>query len=80
MSIKPTHRSFRIVAAFDGDRTTAQVFADSLFGEEVIVGEGKAKRRKGDPRNPELGLALASVRALRDAADRQQAYIDEQFE
>lgn len=79
MSIKPTHRSFHIVAAFDDDRTTAQVLTDDPFGEEVVVGTGKAKRRKGDPRNPELGLALASVRALRDAADRQQAFIDEQF-
>lgn len=39
-------------------------------GEGLVIGRGFARRRKGDRRNDDLGVALALARAFRDASDR----------
>jgi hypothetical protein len=41
--------------------------------KEYVIGEGRARRRSGDRRDRATGFALATARALRNAADRQQA-------
>lgn len=48
------------------DGTITQVHVIDPDGE--VVGEGIARRLKGDKRNKELGLLLASARAFRAAA------------
>lgn len=42
----------------------------TLVHDGNVLGEGLARRRKGDPWNEELGSALAAARAFRDAAER----------
>jgi hypothetical protein len=67
---------------YDGTLTRVQV----IDNEGEVVSEGVARRRKGDTRNEELGLALATSRALRDAADfyldaaREYGYVEERSE
>jgi hypothetical protein len=55
---------FEVEVISDGTTTTVQLGYDG-----GIVGHGVARRRKGETRNPAVGIALATARALRDAAD-----------
>lgn len=50
-----------------------------VVGSGVVVGEGHARRRKGDKRNKALGLRLARARAFQDAADRLFKQISEEY-
>jgi hypothetical protein len=47
----------------DGTITKAEISF-----EDVVIGQGIARRRKGDPRNPELGDRLAIARAFSAAS------------
>lgn len=56
---------FQVNIISDGTNTVVQVI-DHL---DSVVGEGFARRRKGDPRNELLGNTLAAARAFADAAN-----------
>lgn len=57
---------FEMVVVQDGTTTEATV----VHGPSgIIVGQGVAKRRKGDERIPIVGSTLAVQRAFRNAAD-----------
>lgn len=58
--------SAQITLNFADDGTDTVV---TLVHDGNILGEGLARRRKGDPWNEDLGYALATGRALRDAAE-----------
>lgn len=74
MKINPKHPNtdlhlmhpdaFGSSAASDGTNTIFQV----VFYDNA-VGTGWAKRRKTDPRNDELGMALATARAFAEASE-----------
>lgn len=66
-----TDRTFTLSVATDGTKTTARVLVDGVFGGKSLIAEGKARRRKGEARNPELGYALAVSRALAVLAERE---------
>lgn len=65
---------FHLVVLSDGTITTAEVIQreyDPYRGRsENQVGWGVARRRKGDRRDPDLGVRLAVSRAFRDAAEK----------
>lgn len=71
---------YKVVVLSDGTTTTAEVIATDhrAFGSSVSyqVGLGTARRRKGDPRDPDLGARLAIARAFRDAAEHVEKTID----
>lgn len=54
---------WHVVLVADGTVTCAEILYDLS-----VVGKGTARRRPGEPRNLELGTALALQRAFRDAA------------
>jgi hypothetical protein len=53
----------------DGRTTLVQVVYRDISGALDVVAYGTAQRRKGDPRNPKLGSALAFMRAHQAAAN-----------
>lgn len=70
--------SFRVAVITDGTHTVAEAVARNRWAEWETVGLGTSKRRtwvtphgtpKGDPRNEEIGVALAMSRAFKAAAD-----------
>lgn len=71
----------------DGTTTRVQIVGEhensGMFGtrkEQVLLGEGTARRRKGDRRDKEIGFALATARALQHAADLQKAEAEKMLE
>jgi hypothetical protein len=64
LSASPDSEVLKVEIISDGTSTVAQLI--DPHGD--IVGEGHARRRKGDPRNQEIGAALAVARACQDAA------------
>jgi hypothetical protein len=56
----------------DGTNT----LADVETAEGLVVATGESRRKKGDPRNPDLGEALAIARALRALADAQEGEVE----
>lgn len=61
----------RVSSMTDGTTTVVQML---LYGEPI--GTGIAKRRKGDERNDDLGMAIALTRCFTDAAARYAQTID----
>lgn len=59
----------------DGTNTLADISKADEFGA-IVVATGEARRKKGDPRNRELGEALAVARALSNLADAQAAEVE----
>lgn len=68
----------KVFVLTDGTSTVAEITVDNQYGYPETVGVGTSKRRtwttphgrsKGDPRNPEIGVALAMSRAFKAAAD-----------
>jgi hypothetical protein len=68
----------RVLVLTDGTETVAEVVATNRLGYWETVGLGTSKRRtwvtphgrsKGDPRNEEIGVALAMSRAFKAAAE-----------
>lgn len=55
------------------DGTTTEVHILDPEDATVYLGRGVARRRKGDPRNVEVGHTIALARALRDLADTVEA-------
>lgn len=51
------------------DGTTTEVMIVDPENADAYVGRGVARRRKGDPRNVEVGHNVALARALRDMAN-----------
>lgn len=51
------------------DGTTTEVIIRNPENPTTYIGRGVARRRKGDPRNVEVGHTVALARALRDMAD-----------
>lgn len=50
------------------DMYRVEIFAEVGTGHRRLLGIGESRRRKGDPRKPEVGEALALARAFEDAA------------
>lgn len=73
-------REMTLVVAFDGDETVAQAISRNEFGEDVIAATGRARRRKGDPRNHQVGIALAVSRVFRELAEREESFATEVLE
>lgn len=59
----------KIVTVSDGTETVAEVI-QKMHGSWYVLGHGTARRRKGDPRNRDLGQRLALARAFRAAAEQ----------
>ena len=57
---------FEVEVYSDGTTTEARIQAADVDG---YIGRGVARRRKGERRDPDLGLALAMARAFFDLAD-----------
>lgn len=55
------------------DGTTTEVLILNPDDAERYIGRGVARRRKGDPRDLEVGHSLGLARALRDMADKIEA-------
>jgi hypothetical protein len=66
-----------VSATSDGTRTKIRIFTDNEFGMIEGVATGEARRRKGDPRDSQVGFSLAMARALRQLADQEEAYVAE---
>jgi hypothetical protein len=61
----------RIVTTSDGTFTMTQICRrDTGCGPWYVLGEGVAKRRRGDARNFGLAVDLTTIRALEDMAHR----------
>lgn len=56
----------------DGTNTLVEL-VDSADNDYVLA-TGKARRRKGDPRDPELGAYIALARAFSEMSDRYAEY------
>lgn len=52
------------------DGSLTEVMIVESGNEEEYLARGVAKRRKGEPRNPELGTALAATRAFAELTER----------
>jgi hypothetical protein len=63
---------FTLALAYDDTDTVVRVIQDQKY-----LAEGRARRKKGDARNIELGTSLATARAFQQLADREQAHADE---
>jgi hypothetical protein len=70
----------RVKCWSDGTTTRVQLVGEiengGFFGtrkEKILLGEGTARRRKGDRRRNEVGFGLALARALASAAKLQAA-------
>lgn len=70
------HKQFNVAVAFDDTDTLVRIFTDEAYEGQIPVAEGRARRMKGDSRNSELGVALATSRAFQQLADREQEYAD----
>lgn len=55
---------FQVNAIADGTNTYVEV----IDNHGRVAGQGYARRRKGDRRSKDIGMALASARAFQDAA------------
>jgi hypothetical protein len=69
--------SYRVIVVSDGTHTQAEVVTPGPWGVAEVVGTGEARRRtwktpsgkaKGDPRNDEIGVALALSRAFEEVS------------
>jgi hypothetical protein len=70
--------SYGIRHLTDGRTTLVQIiYRDpyNLAGGPQVVGQGASKRRKGDARNPQLGSALAFLRAHQSAVEYYQSAV-----
>lgn len=65
--------SFTVKLDADDRTTVVEIFVE---GESDPVGTGVARRRKGERRNPALGVALAAARAFRDASEGYAEYAE----
>lgn len=61
----------------DGTSTLAQIVAFPNTDDERVLAEGKAKRRRGDTRNSDLGAALAMGRAYAQLAHKYEQFAEE---
>lgn len=64
-------KTFTVSVTSDGTNTKAQVLVDGVLFGQSVVAEGKARRRKGEERNYEVGYALAVSRALAELHQRE---------
>lgn len=72
-------KTFQVAVAFDDTYTRVRVFTNEPFSGDTPVAEGKARRMKGDPRDPEVGLALATGRAFKALAKREFDFADQRL-
>lgn len=61
--------AYRITVLTDGTTTAAEITAKGPFGAPLAIGQGTARRRKGDPRKESVGELLALARTFQNAAD-----------
>jgi hypothetical protein len=73
--VDTTFKWFNLTVAYDDDVTRVRVWINEPLQGDISVAEGKAKRRKGDPRDPKLGLALATGRAFEALAKREFDFV-----
>ncbi len=76
ISIGETDLELKIEVFTDGTTTSAFLIAPE-DGPLTYQAKGVARRRKGDPRKPEVGETLALSRALRALADRYEQKAEE---
>lgn len=81
MTRQPDHlnvaaKGFTIHVAYDGTTTVAHAVTTDPWGGEAITATGTARRKKGDPRNKELGFSIATARVFRQLAEREEEYVD----
>jgi hypothetical protein len=65
--------AYRITVLSDGTTTAAEVTAKGPFGAPLAIGQGQARRRKGDPRKDSVGELLALARTFENAAKNARA-------
>jgi hypothetical protein len=64
-------KDFSVGVAYDDTHTVVRIFTTEPDEGTVPIAEGRAKRRKGDPRDHMVGLALATGRAFQALADQE---------
>lgn len=72
LELGANNESFHVRAVTDGTRTVAEVYTGEVqdWGDWMSpVGVGNAARRKGEKRDTQLGIKLATARALREASN-----------
>lgn len=62
--------TIRVEVAQDDTHTVVHLVRD-----DSVIATGRAKRRKGDTRDSELGLSLATMRAFRALAAREKEHL-----
>lgn len=67
----------KLVVVTDGTSTMAEIVVVDEFGEERLVGRGKARRRKGDRYSKEVGDFLATGRAFKHAYEAVEKHLKE---
>jgi hypothetical protein len=68
--------AYRITVLSDGTNTAAEVTAKGPFGAPLAIGQGAARRRKGDPRKEPVGELLALARMFENAAHNARAELE----
>lgn len=69
-------KNFSVAVAFDDTNTYVRVYTNEPFVGDVPVAEGRARRMKGDERNPAIGVALATGRAFEMLVKRELEYAE----
>lgn len=77
--IESSFKGFQVTVAYDETNTKVTVYTNEPFAGDTPVAEGRARRRKGDPRDLQLGLALATGRAFQQLADREIKFAKERL-
>ncbi len=66
---------WKISAIGSDDLYRVEIFVEDGGPYRTLFGAGESRRRKGDPRKPEIGEALALARAFEDAGRRVRRYL-----
>lgn len=74
-----TFKNFTLAVSYDDTHTRVRIFTDEPYYGVTPVAEGVARRTKGDKRDPEIGLALATGRAFEALAKREFSFADQKL-
>lgn len=73
--LQTSSKPMTLQVAWDGTNTTVEAMSIDEYGGPVIIARGTARRRKGDPRNEQVGFALATARVFRALAEREESFV-----